>query len=114
MERMERIEILRLQKAQPQNPYQEKPACDLKTEAHNNEQTITLSPSITALKAGKINRAKTVIRFPDYELLKECDLPSETWHLILQHIIDDLEYNKEQMNEFIKFCKIEQWIKKNY
>jgi uncharacterized radical SAM protein YgiQ len=56
----------------PQNPYQEAPACDLKPDTNNDEKTITLAPSINHLLAkSKINRAKTVIRLPDYELLKE-------------------------------------------
>ncbi|MFZ2726275.1 MAG: YgiQ family radical SAM protein [Methylococcaceae bacterium] len=55
----------------PQNPYQEQPACD-KAEINTlSEEPITISTTIKVLTHNKINRAKTVIRLPDYELLKD-------------------------------------------
>jgi len=48
---------------QPHNPYQEEPACDISTPANPAEQTI--APTIRVL------RAKTVIRLPAFEAVKD-------------------------------------------
>ena len=49
----------------------------------------------------------------DTEILKECELDSRDWYQGLMQIIESLEYDEDGMKEFIKLCKIEQYIKKN-
>jgi len=51
----------------PQNPYQEEPACDIKEVGANNEEDgeIKIAPTIRVL------RAKTAIRLPAYEAVKD-------------------------------------------
>lgn len=53
-----------------QNPYLEQPTCN---KANNTTANATINHSavIKPLQSNKINRAKTVIRLPAYELLKE-------------------------------------------
>jgi uncharacterized radical SAM protein YgiQ len=50
----------------PQNPYQEEPACDKKTEAIGGEKVISFDRQLI-----KDQRAKTVIRLPAYEAVKD-------------------------------------------
>ena len=50
----------------PQNPYQEEPACDHKPDAANDEKVLRFDRQLI-----KDQRAKTVIRLPAYEAVKD-------------------------------------------
>jgi uncharacterized radical SAM protein YgiQ len=50
----------------PQNPYQEEPACDKKSEATGGEKVVSFDRQLI-----KDQRAKTVIRLPAYEAVKD-------------------------------------------
>lgn len=50
----------------PQNPYQEEPACDIKPDAADGEKIIRFDRQLI-----KDQRAKTVIRLPAYEAVKD-------------------------------------------
>jgi uncharacterized radical SAM protein YgiQ len=50
----------------PQNPYQEEPACDKKPEATGGEKVVSFDRQLI-----KDQRAKTVIRLPAYEAVKD-------------------------------------------
>ena len=57
----------------PQNPYQEEPACDKKPDAATDEKVISFPSSSlgTHRQLVKDQRAKTVIRLPAYEAVKD-------------------------------------------
>jgi len=49
----------------------------------------------------------------DRDILIECEIDSETWRICLINMLDGMEYCEDDILDFIKECKIEQYIKKH-
>jgi len=49
----------------------------------------------------------------DVEILIEYEIDSETWRCCISNLLESMEYDDEVIMEFIKECKIEQYIKKH-
>ena len=49
----------------------------------------------------------------DVEILSEYGIDSETWRRCIINLLESMEYNDENIMEFIKECKIEQYVKKH-
>ena len=49
----------------------------------------------------------------DIEILNEYEIDPETWRCCVINLLEDMEGNDETIMEFIKECKIEQYIKKH-
>ena len=49
----------------------------------------------------------------DIEILNDYEIDSETWRVCISNLLEDMEGDDENIMEFIKQCKIEQYIKKH-
>jgi len=49
----------------------------------------------------------------DIEILNEYEIDPETWRCCIINLLEDMEGDDENIIEFIKECKIEQYIKKH-
>ena len=47
----------------------------------------------------------------DRDILVEYEIDSETWRLCLVNLLDRMEYCEDDIMDFVKECKIEQYVK---
>ena len=50
----------------------------------------------------------------DVEILSEFEIDSETWRCCVISLLESMEGDDENIMEFIKECRIEQYVKKHY
>jgi len=49
----------------------------------------------------------------DRDILIECEIDSETWRICLINLLESMEYDNDNIMDFVSECKIEQYIKRH-